>query len=220
MRAAPEKAPLRGAKGVPRAERNYQTEVAARNHGAKKGYAMTTADYRRVLEAASLAARAHEGQLRKDHVTPYVSHPFRVCLVVRDRFGFDDPRLLITALLHDVIEDTTTDFDDIEEQYGHEIATWVSYLSKDKRLPDHERELAYIKGLQEAPWQVQVCKLADVFDNLMDATHLSADRQARSVKRAEQYLAGLRHGAAPEMKKPIALVEQALKELHGAAVEH
>src|SRR5579862_8018264 len=121
--------------------------------------AFSNSAYRQLLEAASFAARAHHGQLRKDRATPYVSHVFRVCLVVRDIFGFDDPRMLITALLHDTVEDTTTDFDDLEKRYGAEIAQWVAYLSKDKRLRDDERERAYIKGLKEAPWQVQVCKL-------------------------------------------------------------
>src|SRR6516225_8950734 len=144
--------------------------------------------YRQLLEAASFAARAHQGQYRKDRVTPYVSHPFRVCLVVRDIFGCEDPRMLITALLHDAIEDTTTDYDDLEQRYGAEIATWVAYLTKDKRLPDQERERMYVNRLKEAPWQVQVCKLADIFDNLMDIAHLPSDRQEHTLKRAEQYL--------------------------------
>src|SRR5690348_6332920 len=113
-----------------------------------------------ILEATSFAARAHDGHKRKDGKTPYVSHVFRVCLIVRDVFAFDDPRMLITALLHDTIEDTTTDFDDLAPIYGQEIASWVSMLSKDKRLPEGEREEAYIKQLKSAPWQVQVCKLA------------------------------------------------------------
>jgi len=174
---------------------------------------MTTTDYRRLLEAASFAARAHDGQFRKDGLTPYIGHPFRVCIVVRDLFGFDDPRILITALLHDTIEDTTTDFDDIEKRYGHEIATWVSCLSKDKRMPDRQRELAYLQRIQEAPWQVQVCKLADIFDNLMDIPHLPAERRGHAIARAEQYLAALRHVTAPEVKAPIALVEQLLAEV-------
>jgi (p)ppGpp synthase/HD superfamily hydrolase len=171
--------------------------------------------YRQLLEAASFAARAHQGQYRKDTVTPYVSHPFRVCLVLRDIFGCEDPRMLITALLHDVIEDTTTDYDDLEERYGAEIATWVAYLSKDKRLADQERERVYVDRLQEAPWQVQVCKLADIFDNLMDIAHLPSDRQAHTLKRAEQYFAKLRHLTAPEAKKSIALVQQLIEELGG-----
>src|SRR5947209_274805 len=81
-------------------------------------------DDRLLLEAASFAARAHAGQLRKDGQTPYVSHVFRVCLVVRHLFGFDDGRMLAAALLHDTIEDTTTDFDDITRIFGTEIAEW------------------------------------------------------------------------------------------------
>jgi guanosine-3',5'-bis(diphosphate) 3'-pyrophosphohydrolase len=169
--------------------------------------------YRQLLEAVSFTARAHHGQFRKDRVTPYASHPFRVCLIVRDIFGFDDPRMLITALLHDTLEDTTTDFDDLEARYGAEIAAWVAYLSKDKRLPEVMRERAYIERLKEAPWQVQVCKLADVFDNLMDTAHLPAEKQAQTLKRSEQYFAELSAHAAPEMKKPIELVRKLMGDV-------
>src|SRR4029453_1669144 len=65
---------------------------------------MTTSElitFRHVLEAAAFAARAHQHHFRKDDKTPYVSHVFRVCLIVRDLFGFNDPRMLCTALLHD-----------------------------------------------------------------------------------------------------------------------
>jgi (p)ppGpp synthase/HD superfamily hydrolase len=167
---------------------------------------------RQLLDAVAFAARAHHGQLRKDGVTPYVSHAFRVCLVVRDLFGFDDPRMLITALLHDTIEDTTTDFDDIQKAYGTEIASWVAYLSKDKRYPERERELVYLASLMNAPWQVQVCKLADIFDNLMDIPQLPADRRAHALKRAEQYFAELRQLTAAEVKKPLELVERLIDE--------
>jgi guanosine-3',5'-bis(diphosphate) 3'-pyrophosphohydrolase len=167
----------------------------------------------KLLEAVAFAARAHHGQFRKDRATPYVSHVFRVCLVVRDLFGFDDPRMLVTALLHDTIEDTTTDFDDIAERFGAEIGCWVSYLSKDKRFPDTERERAYLDRLKEAPWQVQVCKLADIFDNLTDMRNLPADRRDHQLKRAEQYFAELSELRAPETQKPIALVSQLIERL-------
>src|ERR1700730_1290393 len=76
------------------------------------------ATYRPLLEAIAFAARAHRNQLRKDGETPYVSHVFRVCLIVRDRFGVADPQVLTAAVLHDTVEDTTTDFDDLEEIFG------------------------------------------------------------------------------------------------------
>src|SRR5216683_2353929 len=96
--------------------------------------------YRPLLEAIAFATRAHQGQLRKDGRTPYVSHVFRVCLILRQVFGIDDSQALTAAVLHDTVEDTTTDFDDLEEKFGADVARWVAALSKDKRLPEKERE--------------------------------------------------------------------------------
>lgn len=171
--------------------------------------------HRQLLDAASFAARAHHGQFRKDRVTPYASHPFRVCMVVRDIFGFDDPRMLITALLHDTLEDTTTDYDDLEERYGAEIATWVASLSKDTRLPDEERERAYTQCLKQSPWQVQVCKLADIFDNLMDSGQMSVGKRAQTLKRSERYFAELASVAAPAVKEALAIVQSLIDETRG-----
>jgi guanosine-3',5'-bis(diphosphate) 3'-pyrophosphohydrolase len=177
-------------------------------------------DYRNLLDAASFATRAHQGQLRKDGRTPYAAHAFRVCLVVRHIFGFDDPRMLAAALLHDTIEDTTTDLDDIISQFGAEIAEWVACLSKDKRLPDEQREREYLRRLAGAPWQVQVCKLADVFDNLMDTRGLTEDRRAHSLRRAEQYLEALQTIKVPEAQGPIRLVKELLREMQiGAPID-
>src|SRR5439155_24241861 len=122
-----------------------------------------------LLEAVAFAARAHRHQLRKDGQTPYASHTFRVCLIVRHVFGVTDHAVLMAAALHDTVEDTTTDYDDLEERFGKEIAEWVAALSKDKRLPYRAREQSYEEGLAAAPWQVKVCKLADLFDNLLDS---------------------------------------------------
>ena len=170
-----------------------------------------------VLEAASFAARAHKEQLRKDGETPYASHVFRVCLVVRHLFGFDDARMLATALLHDTIEDTTTDFDDITEVFGPEIADWVACLTKDKRLPDEERERDYMERLCAASWEVQVCKLADVYDNLMDARSLPASRRAHSLARAEQYVDALQAKESPQTRAPLRVVQELLAELREKA---
>src|SRR5438093_5908981 len=89
---------------------------------------------RPLLEAVAFAARAHQGKLRKDGVTPYASHVFRVCLVLRHVFGIEDIQALMAAALHDTVEDTDTDFDELKETFGDEVASWVAALSKDKRL--------------------------------------------------------------------------------------
>ncbi|HMF18803.1 MAG TPA: HD domain-containing protein [Gemmataceae bacterium] len=169
--------------------------------------------YRKLLEAAAFAARAHMGQFRKDKETPYVSHVFRVCLVAREIFGISDQRVLMTALLHDTVEDTTTDFDDLEEHFGRDIAEWVAFLSKDKRLQEQQREQAYIDHLAQAPWQVQACKLADIFDNLMDLGQLPPERRQHTMSRLEGYLNALRKNSNEKLSHPLELVSRLLAEI-------
>jgi guanosine-3',5'-bis(diphosphate) 3'-pyrophosphohydrolase len=166
-----------------------------------------------LLQAVSFAGRAHRHQLRKDGQTPYACHVFRVCLVLRQVFGIDDVPTLTAAVLHDTIEDTTTDWDDLEHHFGKEVAGWVALLSKDTRQPDGERERAYEASLAAAPWQVQVCKLADIFDNLMDSTHLGPRGQANTIRRSQSYLAALQPRLAQEARKPFAIVTQLLTEM-------
>ena len=119
--------------------------------------------------AASFAAHAHRGQIRKDDRTPYFAHCVRVAMTVRDVFGCADQVAIASAFLHDTIEDTTTDFDDLAERFGVEVATCVAALTKNPTMPEHVREPAYDAGLAAASWQARLIKLADVYDNFHDA---------------------------------------------------
>lgn len=122
-----------------------------------------------VQRAISFTARAHLNQGRKDGKTPYVAHPYRVFFVVRQVFGVEDPIALCAALLHDTIEDTTTDYDDLRNEFGPEVADAVAALTKDMRKPDEIREPEYDEQLKQASWQARLVKLADVYDNVCDA---------------------------------------------------
>src|SRR5262249_1483303 len=114
-------------------------------------------------------------------------------------------RMLCAALLHDTVEDTTTDFDDLAKEFSPEIAQWVALLSKDKRLPESDREAAYVKGLQSAPWQVKACKLADVYDNWSDLDNLRAGGRAKSRERTKHYLDGMIGPPPVELKHALEL---------------
>jgi guanosine-3',5'-bis(diphosphate) 3'-pyrophosphohydrolase len=173
-------------------------------------------EYLPLLEAVSFAARAHGGQLRKDGKTPYAAHVFRVCLVLVRVFGVTDRRVLTAAVLHDTVEDTTTDFDDIEERWDAELGGWVAALSKDKRLPEEERETAYCRVLTESPWQVQVCKLADLFDNILDTDTLPAERRLKDLRKKRQYLDALRSGLKPEALSAFETVSRLYEQTEGA----
>jgi 2-C-methyl-D-erythritol 2,4-cyclodiphosphate synthase len=161
-------------------------------------------------EAASMAARAHRNQVRKDvRWTPYFSHPARVALTVAVKFGCTDEKVLAAALLHDVLEDTLADYDDLTDRFGDkELAVWVALLSKDMRRPEDEKEDRYHTALAQAPWQPKLIKLADVYDNLSDAP----DNRVRGkmLKKAEHALGIV--GDEPELQEAARAVRDLVEE--------
>ncbi|GJM18930.1 MAG: hypothetical protein DHS20C14_11430 [Phycisphaeraceae bacterium] len=120
------------------------------------------------MRAAAFAAREHKGHLRKDGRTPYIAHVFRVAMIVSHQFGHDDESTLAAAILHDVIEDTPNDYDDISRRFGHDVADMVAALTKNMLLPEPEREKDYDQRLAKADWRARLIKLADVLDNATD----------------------------------------------------
>ena len=118
--------------------------------------------------AAAFATHKHRHQFRRDGVTPYVEHHKAVMAIVRDEFGVADPEILAAALLHDTIEDTATDYDEVAERFGARVAGMVSALTKDKRRPEKRREREYFAQLARAPLGAKICKVADTLHNLRD----------------------------------------------------
>ena len=124
-----------------------------------------------LLRAASFAARKHHGQTRADNQTPYFSHVARVTLILSHVFGVEDEEVLTASLLHDTLEDTATDYDEIEALFGTRIADYVVLLTKNVMLPKNDREEDYVRRLTEAPEPVMIAKMADLYDNLSDRIH-------------------------------------------------
>lgn len=163
-------------------------------------------------EAAAFAARAHRHQTRKDGATPYVSHCFRVALTVRHLFGCDDEVAIASALLHDAIEDSPSDYDDIEGAFGPEVASCVAAMTKNMILPEAQREREYDERLRCADWRARLVKLADVYDNLSDLSSPDSLEKVREKCRRAIALAepdGVEH---PCVRRAI----ERLRELMGA----
>jgi guanosine-3',5'-bis(diphosphate) 3'-pyrophosphohydrolase len=162
----------------------------------------------RWLEAVSFAARAHQGHVRKDGRTPYIAHPIRVAMTVALEFGCADEEVVAAALLHDVLEDTTRDYDDVHARFGKRVADLVSDVSKDSRLPEAERERSYDERLKLAPPAARLIKLADVHDNLLDAD--GEESRRRLVEKADRALK-LAEGD-PELSGAVAIVRRLVEE--------
>ena len=121
-----------------------------------------------IQRASAFATNAHRHQTRNDG-TPYVSHCFRVAMVIMHLFDHRDEEVVAAGLLHDTIEDCDVDYDDILEGFGRNVADYVAVMTKDMRLEEEIREISYDKQLEDGPWQGRLIKLADVYDNYSDA---------------------------------------------------
>lgn len=109
--------------------------------------------------ARKYATDYHKGQVRKGNGLPAVTHPEGVVRNLR-RFGINDDPTLSTAWLHDTLEDTCLDYDEIYDVFGEEIAEGVYSLTKDTGPDLYKRKIA------KSPRNIQLIKLCDVLHNV------------------------------------------------------
>lgn len=96
------------------------------------------------MKALNFAAEKHKMQRRKDpEATPYINHPIGVAFILV-QCGVEDGNVLISAILHDTVEDTETSFEEIEEIFGLKICSIVKEVTDDKNLSKEERKRFYI----------------------------------------------------------------------------
>lgn len=144
-------------------------------------------------------------------MTPYVSHVFRVAMTLRDLCDCKDQATLVAAVLHDTIEDTTTDYDELEEHFGAQVADIVATLTKNMSLREREREADYDARLARGDWRARLIKLADVYDNLCDWTPAIDLTREDVLDKCQRAIAlALRDEAAhPEISRAITLIRGA-----------
>jgi guanosine-3',5'-bis(diphosphate) 3'-pyrophosphohydrolase len=169
---------------------------------------MTARDRQGLLAAAEEFARhKHQHQFRRDGVTPYVEHPKAVMAILRDEFGVGDVDILAAGLLHDTIEDTATDYDEVAERFGRQVADYVATLTKDKRLPEEKRERNYFAQLAKAPLPVRLCKVADSLHNLRDS---DAAHRPKAQKKARKLLEIYRGARARGLERAFGILRAEL----------
>ncbi|GGK07372.1 phosphohydrolase [Lentibacillus kapialis] len=116
-------------------------------------------------KARRFAEKAHAGQTRKSSDDPYITHPIRVAEHL-EKAGCSD-ELVCAGYLHDVVEDTPYEIEDIEEVFGIQVARLVSAHTEDKSKTWKERKQHTIDTVKFASIDVKLLILADKFDNLL-----------------------------------------------------
>ena len=128
------------------------------------------------LSALSFAAYKHRNQRRKDTAkTPYINHPIAVANILLNEAGITDEVVLISAILHDTVEDTETSFEELEQQFGTQIKEIVAEVTDDKSLSKAERKQAQIEHASHLSDHAQLVKLADKTANLRDMANTPPD---------------------------------------------
>ncbi len=88
---------------------------------------LTPQDMEKIQRAYNLAKHAHKGAVRRSG-EPYIQHPLEVALLLAGmRIDADG---IVSALLHDVVEDTEYSLEDLEEQFGVAVANIVDGVTK------------------------------------------------------------------------------------------
>ena len=155
-----------------------------------------------INKSKRFAKSKHKNQTRKDGKTPYINHLQMVVDLIK-KSGVTDNDIQSIGWLHDTIEDTPTDFDEIKDEFGLHIAKCVTALTKDMRIEKQKRERLYIKGLKNAHWHVKLVKICDITANILDLENTSYSKKEKinHWEGKNPYLLAIKHGLMNNNKK-------------------
>ena len=141
-------------------------------------------DVSRIEEAIDYAKTMHEGQTRSSG-EPYYTHPVEVAGILAEMKM--DPATLITAILHDTIEDTEATYESVEERFGTEVADLVDGVSKLTRIESKTTEGKQAENFRKLllamseDIRVLIVKLADRLHNMRTIDGIKKPEKRRRI---------------------------------------
>ena len=150
-----------------------------------------------LIEKAYLFAKEkHEGQFRVSG-EEYINHPLATAIILTSVYA--DTPTLCAGLMHDVLEDTDTTKQDIENEFGKEIASLVYGVSKISRIhfsTENDALVEYYKkiivGMSEDV-RVIIIKLADRLHNMRTLWALPEEKRKSKAKETLEILSPIAH---------------------------
>lgn len=161
-------------------------------------------DSEAIEKALNFCISLHEGQFRKSG-EPYAVHPIVVSAIVAS-FGGDEA-MVLSALLHDVVEDTHASIDDVRSDFGEDVAAIVEGLTKiveirGEKLPPSTKDvklinsaLSFRKMLVASIQDIRVLfiKLCDRVHNMLTLSALPPNKQKRIAEETLVVYAPIAH---------------------------
>ncbi|MDX2482825.1 MAG: bifunctional (p)ppGpp synthetase/guanosine-3',5'-bis(diphosphate) 3'-pyrophosphohydrolase [Pseudodonghicola sp.] len=152
----------------------------------------TNAD--RITAAYDYGRQMHEGQFRHSG-EPYFSHPVAVAAILTEQ-RLDDATI-ITALLHDTIEDTKASYTEVTEKFGREVAELVDGVTKLTNLQLSSRETKQAENFRKLfmamskDMRVILVKLADRLHNMRTIKAMRPEKQEQKARETMDIFAPL-----------------------------
>ncbi len=149
-----------------------------------------------IEKAYHFADQKHEGQVRKSG-DPYISHCIGVAEILAELQA--GPITICAGLLHDTIEDTPTTKDEIEKNFGKEVAVLVEALTKVTRLSDYKNveftaenhRKIFVAMAKDV--RVIIVKLSDRLHNMRTLQFQPREKQIRISKETLEVYAPIAH---------------------------
>ncbi len=157
---------------------------------------MTENDVSLVEKAYFIAKKAHEGQFRFSG-EPYIIHPISVAIILYN-LGMDGESMA-AALLHDVVEDTDMTKENIQEEFGEDVANLVEGVTKLGKVPiftKEEQQAENVRKMLMAMSQdirVIIIKLADRIHNMRTLSFMRPDKRREKAQETLEIYAPIAH---------------------------
>ena len=149
-----------------------------------------------IEKAYAVAVKYHEGQMRLSG-EEFVKHPLEVAKILADLEL--NSKTIAAGIMHDVIEDTEAEYEEIENLFGKEIADMVEGVSKLSKLTLDTRKEQQVESLRKMLMamskdiRVIIIKLSDRLHNMRTLKHVSREKQIEKATETMEIYAPIAH---------------------------
>ncbi len=150
-----------------------------------------------LVEKAYEYAKEMHGDQKRESGEPYISHPLEVAYILADMQL--DSEAIAAGLLHDVIEDTKSDYSEVAARFGDNVAMLVEGVTKLDKIQFTNKEEQQIESLRKMflamakDIRVILIKLADRLHNMRTLKNVSPEKQRLKARETLEVYAPLAH---------------------------